>query len=118
MRIAVTGSQGQVVRSLIEHGAGVAEIIPIARPTVDLANRDDVLSTIAAARCDVIINAAAYTAVDRAEDEPDLAMQVNADGAGFVAEAARAANVPLLHLSTDYVFDGKLDRPYRECARR
>ena len=63
---------------------------------------------------DVIINAAAYTAVDKAEAEEDLALRVNGEGAGHVAEAAARIGVPLLHLSTDYVFDGALDRPYRE----
>ena len=62
----------------------------------------------------MVINAAAYTAVDRAESEADIAMQVNGAGAGYVAEAAAAVGAPLLHLSTDYVFDGSLHRPYRE----
>ena len=66
------------------------------------------------AGCDAIVNAAADTAVDKAESEPEVAMRVNGDGAGHVAEAAAELGVPLLHLSTDYVFDGTLDRPYRE----
>ena len=61
-----------------------------------------------------IVNAAAYTAVDKAEAEEAVAVRVNGEGAGHVAEAAARLGVPLLHLSTDYVFDGKLDRPYRE----
>lgn len=62
----------------------------------------------------MFINAAAYTAVDRAESKADLAMRVNGEGAGYVAEAAAVMGAPLLHLSTDYVFDGSLQRPYRE----
>ena len=65
-------------------------------------------------RADAIVNAAAYTAVDKAEQEEDLAFRVNAEGAGHVAEAAARLNAPLLHLSTDYVFDGALTRPYVE----
>jgi dTDP-4-dehydrorhamnose reductase len=73
-----------------------------------------VLSALNAAHCDVIINAAAYTAVDRAEQEPEEAMRVNADGAGHVAQAAAKLSVPLLHISTDYVFGGASQRPYIE----
>ena len=72
------------------------------------------LRAIEAAPCDIIVNAAAYTAVDKAEQEPDEAMRINADGAAHVAEAAARGGVPLLHLSTDYVFNGAGDRPYRE----
>ncbi len=114
MRIAVTGLHGQVVTSLVERGAARAEILPLGRPQLDLADRHSIAGALADARCDVIVNAAAYTAVDKAEAEQDLAMLINADGAGHIAEAAAKLNVPLLHLSTDYVFDGVLDRPYRE----
>ena len=113
LRIAVTGQYGQVAASLAERGAGV-EVVLLGRPALDLLDRDRVISSIRRARADVVINAAAYTAVDKAESEPDLAMRINGDGAGYVAEAAAALGVPLVHLSTDYVFDGRLDRPYRE----
>lgn len=113
MRIAVTGQYGQVAASLADRGTGV-EVVLLGRPALDLLDRERVVSSIRRARPDVIISAAAYTAVDKAEAEPDLAMRVNGDGAGFVAEAAASLGVPLLHLSTDYVFDGALDRPYRE----
>ena len=114
MRIAVTGLHGQVVTSLVERGAARAEILPLGRPQLDLADRHSIAEALAEARCDVVVNAAAYTAVDKAEAEQDLAMLINADGAGHIAEAAAKLNVPLLHLSTDYVFEGVLDRPYRE----
>lgn len=114
MRLAVTGLTGQVVSALIERAPRDVEIIAIGRPQLDLSVRDAVLATLRAAGCDVIVNAAAYTAVDKAESEPELAMRVNGDGAGYVAEIAAELGAPLLHLSTDYVFDGKLDRPYRE----
>ncbi|MCI4679176.1 dTDP-4-dehydrorhamnose reductase [Rhodoblastus acidophilus] len=114
MRIVVTGLTGQVVSALIERAPRDVELIALGRPRLDLSVRDAVLAALRTTRCDVIINAAAYTAVDRAESEPDVAMRVNGDGAGYVAEIAAELRTPLLHLSTDYVFDGKLDRPYRE----
>ena len=79
-----------------------------------LEDRGAVLAGLKAARPDLVINAAAYTAVDQAEAEEGLALAVNGEGAGHVAEAADRIGAPLLHLSTDYVFDGTLDRPYRE----
>ena len=114
MRIVVTGLVGQVVSSMIERAPRDVELIALGRPQLDLSRREAVLATLRATRCDVIVNAAAYTAVDRAESEPDVAMRVNGEGAGYVAEIAAELGVPLLHLSTDYVFDGALHRPYRE----
>jgi len=114
MRIAVTGSKGQVATSLQEHAGPKVEVVALGRPAFDLADRNTVLAGFKAARPDVIVNAAAYTAVDKAEAEEAEALRVNGEGAGHVAEAAERLGVPLLHLSTDYVFDGALDRPYRE----
>jgi dTDP-4-dehydrorhamnose reductase len=114
MRIVVTGCKGQVVTSLLERAAGRAEVIALGRPDLDLEDQTSVSRALEGAKGDVIVNAAAYTAVDKAEQEPDEAMRVNADGAGFVAAAAATLNVPLIHLSTDYVFDGALPRPYVE----
>ena len=114
MRIAVTGSKGQVATSLIERAGANAEVVPLGRPAFDLTDRAVVVAGLEAARPDVVINAAAYTAVDKAEAEEADAVRVNGEGAGHVAEAAARLGVPLVHLSTDYVFDGALDRPYRE----
>jgi len=115
VRLVVTGREGQVVSSLLEAGqlAGV-DVIAIGRPQLDLANPDTVIEAIAAARPDVVVSAAAYTAVDQAEDEPDLAFRVNAVGAGKVAQAAARLGVPVIHLSTDYVFDGSASGSYVE----
>lgn len=115
MRIAVTGVTGQVAQSLAERGPshGVT-IIPVGRPALDLANARSVYPALADTAPDAIVNAAAYTAVDQAEREAELAFAVNAAGAGEVAQAAARLGAPLLHLSTDYVFGGELDRPYRE----
>ena len=114
MRIAVTGSKGQVATSLLERAGHKAEVVALGRPAFDLTDRAAVLSGLEAARPDMVINAAAYTAVDKAEAEEAVAVRVNGDGAGHVAEGAARLHVALLHLSTDYVFDGVLDRPYRE----
>ena len=114
MRVAVTGFKGQVATSLLERAGGDVTIIALARPEVTLEDRAAVLDGVARARPDVVINAAAYTAVDKAEQEEWLAVQVNGAGADHVAEAAAKIGAPLIHLSTDYVFDGTLDRPYRE----
>ncbi len=114
LRIAVTGLTGQVVSALIERAGKDVEIIALGRPQLDLGLRNAVLAGLRHARCHAIVNAAAYTAVDKAESEADLAMRINGEGAAHVAEAASELKVPLLHLSTDYVFDGQLARPYRE----
>jgi dTDP-4-dehydrorhamnose reductase len=114
MRIVVTGLKGQIVSALIERAPRDVELIALGRPQLDLSVRRAVLSALRSARCDVIVNAAAYTDVDKAENEPDAAMRVNGDGAGFVAEIAAELRAPLIHMSTDYVFDGALSRPYRE----
>lgn len=115
MRIAVTGKAGQVVTSLVERGnaAGHA-VIAIGRPELDLADPASVIGALEAAAPDAIVSAAAYTAVDKAETESELAYAVNGVGAGAVAQAARALGVPLVHVSTDYVFDGLADHPYAE----
>lgn len=115
MRLIVTGTQGQVARSLIERvGVAGVELVAVGRPELDLADPASVASAFANARADVVVNAAAYTAVDKAESEEELATAINGVGAGLVAEAARRIGAPIIHLSTDYVFDGSLDRPYRE----
>jgi dTDP-4-dehydrorhamnose reductase len=115
MKIAVTGTTGQVVTSLIERGAAAGhDVIAIGRPDLDLADPASVVCALKAAAPDAIVSAAAYTAVDKAESERDLAFAVNSTGPGAVAQAASALGVPLIHISTDYVFDGTLDRPYVE----
>lgn len=115
MRIAVTGTQGQVARALTEAGArrGI-KVVGLGRPALDFLNLDTIRPVIEAARPDIVVNAAAYTAVDKAESERDIAMTINGEAPGMVAKAASALNAPIIHLSTDYVFDGLLDRPYRE----
>ncbi|ATU94504.1 dTDP-4-dehydrorhamnose reductase [Phyllobacterium zundukense] len=116
MRIVVTGREGQVVRSLVERAAlhPSVELLLLGRPELDLAQPETVFETISATRPDLVVSAAAYTAVDQAEDEPELAHAVNAAGAGAVAQAAADIGAPIIHLSTDYVFSGDGNEPYTE----
>lgn len=115
MKWVVTGTEGQVARALRERAAvqGI-EILCIGRPQLDLARPESVRQAIVDVRPVAVISAAAYTAVDQAETDEDTAFAINGIGAGAVAAAAAACNAPVIHLSTDYVFDGTLDRPYRE----
>jgi dTDP-4-dehydrorhamnose reductase len=116
VRLYVIGTEGQVARSLREAATHYPDIaIGFGRrPDVDIRRPDLVEKAFLAFSPDVVINPAAYTAVDRAEIEPELAFAANRDGAGIVAAAAARTDVPILHLSTDYVFDGKKKSPYVE----
>ncbi len=116
MRILVTGREGQLVTSLVERARRhpAISLIALGRPELDLEQPGAAAVAIPAHAPDLVINAAAWTAVDAAEDEPDRAFRINADAAGEVAAAARAAGAPVIQVSTDYVFDGESDRPYRE----
>jgi dTDP-4-dehydrorhamnose reductase len=116
MRLVVTGRHGQVARALalVAEGDPAVTVTAIGRPELDLGRPDTVAAALGAARPDVVVNAAAFTAVDRAEAEEDAAMQINRDGAAAVAGAARALGARLIHLSTDYVFSGDKAGPYVE----
>ena len=114
MRILVTGRHGQLAHSLAERGGD--DILLMGRPEIDLAIPGSARTAILAARLDLVVNAAAFTAVDLAETEEAQARRINADGAGEVAEAARELGVPMIHISTDYVFDGQASEPYAETA--
>lgn len=113
MRVLVTGKDGQLARSLAERGAD-RSLLFVGRPELDLADAAGIEAVVDRVRPDVIVNAAAYTAVDRAEDEPDLATAVNGVAPGVLARAARRCDARMIQISTDYVFEGRLDRPYRE----
>lgn len=116
MRLFVVGAEGQVARSLREAAAGHADIVfgHGARPDLDLARPETIERALADFMPDIVVNPAAYTAVDKAEVEIAAAFEINRDGAGFVAEAAARRGVPVIHLSTDYVFDGRKASPYVE----
>jgi dTDP-4-dehydrorhamnose reductase len=116
VRIVVTGREGQVVRSLLERKSGTdLDIIALGRPELDLAGSAQAIgAAVEATQPDVIVSAAAYTQVDKAEVEPAMAFAVNENGPRSLARAARSLGIPLIHLSTDYVFDGSKDAPYME----
>lgn len=117
MRLAVTGTSGQLARALAERAPLLGhEVVLLGRPALDLAEADEgaIAAALAASGADAVCNAAAYTAVDKAESEPDLAHAINAGGAGKVAGAAARLGLPLVHVSTDYVFAGDKAAPYRE----
>ena len=114
MRILVTGRDGQVSRCLADLADEGREIVCLGRPDLDLTERASIEAAIAAVRPDVVVNPAAYTAVDKAESEREAAFAVNATGAETVASAAAAAGIPIVHISTDYVFAGDKDGPYVE----
>src|SRR5215472_1247496 len=113
--ILVAGNTGQLARCLVEAARRRATaLVSAGRPELDLTRPTALVRVIEAHAPRAIINAAAYTAVDKAEAEPALAMAVNRDGAGALAAAAARLRVPFIHVSTDYVFDGRKDAPYRE----
>jgi dTDP-4-dehydrorhamnose reductase len=116
VRLVVTGREGQVASSLVERARTHPdiEVVALGRPEFDLAKPETIAPALMAVRPDLVVSAAAYTAVDQAEDEPDLAFAVNGSGAGHVAAAAAWIGVPVVHLSTDYVFDGSGEGAYAE----
>src|SRR5689334_19672653 len=108
MRVLVIGSEGQVARSLRE-AAKCRSTMTVgchSRLAVDVRHPDSLERAFEAFKPDIIVNPAAYTAVDRAEQEPELAFAINRDGAGHAAMVAKNSGIPIIHLSTDYVFDG------------
>lgn len=112
--ILVPGRTGQVGWELQSALAPLGTVVALDRKQMDLANPDSVRRAIRDTKPGVIVNAAGYTAVDKAEAEPELAMRVNGVAPGIMAEEAKRLNAILIHYSTDYVFDGRLDRPYVE----
>jgi dTDP-4-dehydrorhamnose reductase len=114
IRLVVTGRDGQVTRALQALAGPDLEVIALGRETFDLAAEGDATSVFGAARPDAIVNAGAYTAVDKAESESDLAFAINGRGAGRVARAAAVLKIPVIQISTDYVFDGSGEKFWRE----
>lgn len=114
MRILLTGVNGQVGWELQRTLAPLGEVIAAGRDRLDLADTASIRRRVEAIAPDLIVNPAAYTAVDKAESEPDLAHAINATAPGELAQAAAARGIPLVHFSTDYVFDGKKSGAYTE----
>lgn len=124
MKFLVIGGNGQVGHALLDRLAPMGEVVATTRTgrlpdgraclAADVADTGSLAGLVQRVAADVVINASAYTAVDRAEDEPELAHLINAGAPRALAAACAAAGVPLVHFSTDYVFDGTGTRPYRE----
>ena len=114
LKILISGKTGQVAIELQKHLAGLGELIVLGRDALDLSQPEQIRAQVRAHMPDLIINAGAHTAVDLAESEPDLAFAINGTAPGVLAEEAKALGIPLIHYSTDYVFDGSKPAPYTE----
>ena len=114
LKILISGKTGQVAIELQKHLTGLGELIVLGHDQLDLSQPENIRARVRAHKPDLIINAAAHTAVDQAENEPGLAFAINATSPGVLAEEAAALGIPLIHYSTDYVFDGSKPAPYTE----
>ncbi len=114
MNILLTGKTGQVGHELQYTLAPLGNVVALDRSRMDLTHPDSIRSAVRMIAPRILVNAAAYTAVDKAESEADMAMQVNGVAPGILAEEAKRLNALFLHYSTDYVFDGRSSRPYTE----
>lgn len=113
-KILVTGIDGQLGKALEQTLTSVGEVIGLNREKLDLSQTNTISQVINEIKPDLVVNSAAYTAVDKAESEPELANAVNGIAPGILAEECQKLAVPLIHISTDYVFDGSQSQPYRE----
>ena len=113
-RILITGGGGQLGWELARAFGPMGEVVSFDRAAMDLADADAIRARCREVRPSLLLNAGAYTAVDKAESEPQLAMRINGEAPGILAEEANRLGVPLIHYSTDYVFDGNATTPYRE----
>lgn len=124
MTLLIIGANGQVGEALLRALAPLGDVVATTRSgrlcddraceRLDLSDQESIAPLVERLRPDVVVNAAAYTAVDRAEDEPEAAFAANADAPTRLAQACAVHGIPLIHYSTDYVFDGRGTRPYRE----
>ena len=116
VRVLVTGNEGQLARSLggARRTSSNVEIIGVGRPELDLERPETIERMVSELAPHIVISAAGYTAVDRAESEPEIAVRINGEAPGILARAARAAGTRIVHISTDYVYDGAKAEPYVE----
>jgi dTDP-4-dehydrorhamnose reductase len=117
MKILVTGAAGHLGPAVVREFAGAHDVVPCARADLDIANQTAVADVVARVAPDVIVNCAAYNAVDAAEEHPADAFRVNSFGVQSLARAAAAQGAALVQYGTDFVFDGRSDRPYTEADR-
>nr|WP_322939457.1 dTDP-4-dehydrorhamnose reductase [Pseudomonas sp. s4] len=113
-KVLVTGAKGQVGSELIKLAPAGFTVIGLCSAQLDITDQSQVNATVALHQPHLIINAAAYTAVDKAESDSDNAYAVNEQGVAWLAQAAKQADIPFFHISTDYVFDGESTTPYKE----
>lgn len=113
-KFLITGANGQVGHCLVERLNGKVELLAVDREQLDITDKNAVFRVVNEFQPDVIINAAAHTAVDRAETEIELSEQINVLGPQYLAEAAQQIGAAILHISTDYVFNGEGSEPYQE----
>ncbi len=114
MKILVTGRNGQVAQSMLHSTQEDVEIVALGRPELDITDKTSIAKAVQVYKPDIVVNAAAYTAVDKAETEIQEAFSVNRDGAKNVAEVAQDNGLPIIHISTDYVFNGQKENAYKE----
>src|SRR5438034_8567159 len=112
MKILITGPDGQIGWELTQWLAPHGRVIGVGRSQMDLTKPEEIRETIRAVQPDLIINAAGYTAVDRAEIEPEFARSINADAVAVLGQETKRLNAVMIHYSTDYVFDGWKTQPY------
>jgi dTDP-4-dehydrorhamnose reductase len=114
MKLLISGAGGQLGLALARRLRDEHDVVALGRDAFDLSDASAYRQTLAREKPDVLLNCAAYTAVDRAESEPGMAHVINADGPAHLAHACRDFGMFLIHFSTDYVFDGRASRPYAE----
>ena len=116
MKVLITGANGQLGRSLLKLHPEFPDMvwIPTDYPELNITDEKAIELWLSKSNAGAVVNCAGYTAVDQAESEPDQAYRINTMGPGYLAQAAKQAGIPLIHLSTDYVFDGVQTQPYRE----
>ena len=117
MKVLITGAVGQLGRELVQTAPSAIEVVGYSRAELDITDSEQVKRKFAALGPDLVINAAAYTAVDQAESDRDAAFAVNAHGAGHVARAASDVGCRVIHISTDFVFDGHQGSPYKPAGQ-
>jgi dTDP-4-dehydrorhamnose reductase len=116
MKLLITGGDGQLGCEFARLQSSVCQIIRLKRAELDIAEYKQITQQLADYQPDIVVNTAAYTAVDHAEQASELAFNSNSEGPLLLAQACSKQNIPLIHLSTDYVFDGQTTQPYEETA--